>query len=226
MMKTVRSMDNTTLKYLKAVYSDKHQEATYPYPYGGYDELLEEMYYRAGQPDGSKRVLDLNLGVGNLASYFYVGGCESWGAVYGDDSEEQVRDRLPNLSVIRCVGAVACDVVHMSMEDIKPLLQHIGERAREGFDVVVLSYDLRGMRAEIFVALMEGIFEELARTRKSLVLVGCVSFKTEEDRRQYEGEEKGALVFEEVKGALIKKKLRVQYTQLFPCGGLYKIKKK
>lgn len=221
------------------VYSDDVQEATYPYPHGGYDALLEEMWVRSGQPGQGVRVLDLNLGEGDLASQFHLEGCEVTGILHEEDGEdvalmERVMARLPGVSVIRgerAGGPRAGGGEAGEEGSVAALLACHGECESSGpFDVVVWSYDLRGVcDEEGFVAIVEEVFERCIEGKKGVMVVGCVSFEHEEDRLKYEGREedkKRALVFDKIKGALIQRRLRVQYTQLYPCAGLYKIKRR
>lgn len=221
------------------VYSRDFQEATYPYPYGGYDAVLEEVYSRSGQPGEGAKILDLAPGEGNLASHFWAEGCEVFALASGGSgsSIERLTGRLPGISVIQCVSATSpqAEVIESFEGDrVARLRSCIGECEPWGpFDVVVWSYDLREVcDGEGFVAIVEEVFKRCIAGKKGVMVVGCVSFEREEDRRVYEEEEGGgegkkrALVFEEVKGALIQRRLRVQYAQLYPCAGLYKIKRR
>lgn len=217
------------------VYNHEVKEATYPYPHGGYDALLEEVWVRSGQPGEGVRVLDLNLGEGNLASHFWGEGCEVTGLLDAQERgvEERVTARLPGISVIRCEradGPPRRGQGDGTEERVAHLLARIGEcESRERFDVVVWSHDLREVcDGEAFVRVVEEVFSRCITGKKGVMVVGCVSFEREEERLKYEEAEgkRRALVFEEVKGALIQKRFRVQYTQLYPCAGLYKIKRR
>ena len=229
------SEEDEAFRRLWPVYRSEVREATYPYPYGGHDVVLEEVWVRSGEPGEGVRVLDLSAGEGDLLSHFWAQGCLVTAMIHEGDQglADRLMARFPGVSVIRGEGAGAplarggepCDE-----GGVAPLPPLHGECESLGsFDVVVWSYDLRevcdGAR---FVEVVEEVFARYIQGKKGVMVVGCVSFEREEERLKYEkdSDRKRALVFEEVKGALIARRLRVQYTQLYPCAGLYKIRRR
>lgn len=221
-------MDDEMWELLRSVYDDRFEEATYPYPLGGYDEVMEETFVRTGKGEGA-RVLDIWAGEGNLAAHFYAAGSQVTCVARSESHAARLLARMPQVSVIHAgdAGDLA-GILRVGGEVTGPLDALHGECTQAGFDAVVCGGGLLGGRMQAYTACVEGIFERFLPGRKGVLCWADTSFKNETARCVYEADmtTPRALVWEAWREALVPRRFRVQYSQLAPCMGLYKIKRR
>lgn len=190
------------LHMLRPVYSARQQRATYPYPFGGYDELLDALIERAGVL-GGKRVLDLDIQTGNLAARCVLAGAH----VTGFSNEppcEALTQRLPGVEVL----------------NILP------ERR---FDVAVAAYALTEASDEERVAYVTACFAQQLVPRGVLLLADASFEKAAARHAQltaWSVPPHHALARDVLCQALIPAGFKVTCWHLSFCGAVYKIKRR
>lgn len=222
-------MDNEMWELLRTVYDERFDDATYPYPLGGYDEVIEEAFVRTGKAHGA-RVLDIWAGEGNLAAHFYAAGSAVTCVARDRHQAARLGARMPGASVIHAADAGDLATVWRAGGEVSGALDALHGECAGGadFDAVVCGGGLLGGTAQMFVACVEGIFARFLPGRKGVLCWVDTSFENEAARLAYEPERDPAhaLVFETRRESLVSRRFRVQYSQLAACMGLYKIKRR
>lgn len=193
------------LERLLPVYDARITSARAPSPFLGYDEILEEVAVRSGKGRG-ERVLDLDVGTGNLAAHFVAMGCKVSAILHERDSSlrEMLHSRLPELTLYD--------------ERVTP---------RAEYDAVVLGYRLHERALDEQVMLIERVFASWLRPRGGVMLVGDVGFEEEQGAARYFGAgEPMGLCFAALRDVLVPRRYKVSWAQLSACGGVLKIKKR
>jgi len=195
-------------------YSEAFERASFPYPYGGYDELLDEVFSRASLQKPSA-VLDLGAGEGNLTATFLAAGHEVCALERDEDRLATLEQRFPEISSY-----------HLDLEgDELPALPGASGR----FGAVVSSYYLHRFPWEKKLAIIEQIFARWL-TRRGPMVIGDLSFETrgalEEGKRTWSDvwvEERHCWVADEAREALVSLGYKVSYSQIGPCAGVYRL---
>ena len=192
---------------LRPIYDERMARATFPYPFGGYDELLDALVERAGALE-QRRVLDMAVHTGNLSVRFALAGAH-------------VTAILPQ----------PCDEPHALMlarrlHDVRLLTS---PDAEERFDVVVAAYAITTLDDDARHAWILTALEKHLAPRGVLLLADA-SFATAQQRdaqlTAWNLPTHHALAMDLLRDALVPKRYKLTYAQLAPCGGLYKIKRR
>ncbi len=220
-------MDQKTLEMLECVYDERFKDATYPYPLGGYDEVMEEACVRTSKGEGA-RVLDVWAGEGNLAAHFVAARAETSCVASDEQQASRLRERFKGFArvSVMCAGSQGhlAQAFEAGPEAIRGALGSRHTECAGGFDAVVCGGGLWAPDMDSYVACVEGIFELFLPGRKGVLCWADTSFGDEASRARHENAK--SLYFPAWRDALVPRKFKVTYSQLAPCMGLYKIKRR
>lgn len=210
-MKQNQRLTVRELEQLATVYDERFDHASYPYPFGGHDEVLDEALQRsAGKPGATLSVLDLRVGTGNLAARFIVAGHDVTALRHPDDRDPS--SRLPEARVIVQEWATLAS----------------GSLEQRTFDRVVMGYGLRAQDRANFLDQIPALCRALLTRKGALVIAGTL-FEDEAQRALFGGVEgRGAgveigLVRGELEEIARRERLKFSFAQVAPCGGVCKL---
>lgn len=205
------------LAILEPVYDARFDDASFPFPFGAYDEVLEEAVARVGPSPGS-RYLDLTPATGNLAAHFHVAGCEVWALTRDPAQTAQLRARLPGINLVEA------DV----FED-EGWIDLLGGAP---FDCVGSAYALHRMPRARRLVLIDEVAARLL-PRKGSILIADVSFETRAQHDEAAArwpdawrEEHDYWIAEEDVREMSSRRFKVSQGAIPPCGGFYRLKKR
>lgn len=195
-------------------YSEAFERASFPYPYGGYDELLDAVFDRASLQNPSL-VLDLGAGEGNLAAAFLAANHEVHAIEGSEDRIGVLTRRFPEITAH-----------HLDLQgDVLPDLPEATGR----FGAVVTSYYLHRFSWEKKLAIIEQVFAKWL-TRRGPMVIGDLSFETRADleagKKAWASdwvEEYCCWVADETREVLVSLGYKVSYSQVGPCAGVYRL---
>ena len=214
-------MEDRAWRALRPVYSEAMRGASYPYPYGGYLEGLEEIVERAIKAP-SMRALDLSAEAGNLSALLRERGCAQ--SAWCDHGERgALLARLPGLDVLeRTEGASLSSSLSGGVELSAPLMLPCTKR----FEVALYGGEaFTGAELSCVSAWFIELFEQVL-TPKAILWLSVASFESERARSHYEPPgAPSSPSFEVWQEALAPLGLHVRYSQLMPCRGVFKIRR-
>jgi SAM-dependent methyltransferase len=177
----------------------------------GYDEVLATVVRLADARPGM-RVLDLGIGTGNLALRFLALGCVVCGVDFSPAMLAVARAKLP-----------AVTLVQADLRDGWPIPG--GAPALGGpFDRIVSSYLLHEFSLEQKVALVRRLADH-SLAPGGRIAIGDIAFesvqaRTDAGAEQWD-EEEHYWAADETRAACAHAGLRLAYTQVSRCGGVY-----
>ncbi len=196
-------------------YDARFARATYPFPFGGYDDVLEEIIERAGlqYPD---TFLVLGAGLGNLCALLDFEGHEVWVIEPDAQRRRALFERVPDAHII------AHDWRADAWVDALP------NDVR--FKRVVSAYHLHDLTPEARLDLIDRVFDAVPMKKGSMV-VGDICFETVEEhkdarQRYVDVWDPGAHYWlgDRDLERLIARGYNVSYGQVAPCAGVWRIK--
>jgi putative AdoMet-dependent methyltransferase len=180
------------------------------FPFTGYQRVIETVVeYAQAQPGMS--VLDLGTGTGELALRFRELGCQVWATDFSAAMLAKARARLPEVVFIQA--------------DLRGAWPEELERR---FDCIVSTYVFHHFELEEKVRLI-GELAEKRRVPGGRIVIADISFEDDAHKqavKQAAGEnwdEELYWIVEDALPALRARNLRVEYTQVSDCAGVYVI---
>lgn len=178
------------------------------FPFGGYEQVLEEMIRSSGLSAGQS-VLDLGTGTGNLALKFANQGCRVWGSDFSAEMLAIACSKAPQVTFIQA-----------------DLLTEWPGNLPDRFNIISAAYVLHEFRLETKIRLLALLVGHLENNGR--LLVGDISFPDETVRELGHAHWKGSWdedeyywAADETEQACQKIGLAVQYKQISPCAGVY-----
>ena len=195
--------DNWAARY------DPHVTAHRPFPFAGYDTVLQTVVAQTtAQP--TSRVLDLGTGTGNLAALLVGEEREIWGSDFSEEMIKRARVKYP-----------AIRFVHQD------LLASWPAGLPERFDRIVSAYVFH----EFPLPTKLRILTDLAARHLSpggRIVIGDIAFPSAALREQAHDrwrdlwdEDEAYWAFDETLEALKPVGLNAKYEQVSPCGGVF-----
>jgi len=185
--------------------------STEGFPRAGYAEVLAEIF-RTSEPSPSMTILDIGIGTGTLALRFCESGCRVYGVDFSRKMLEKTRKKLPQVKLFRA-----------------DLLGEWPSELRLNFERVVSAYVLHEFDLPTKIQIIRKLLDNYLVDGGRLV-VGDVSFETSRDReeahRQWRhrwDEDEYYWAADEAIRLWEQQDLRVEYTQVSFCGGVYRI---
>jgi putative AdoMet-dependent methyltransferase len=190
---------------------DQSTRAESIFPFNGYDELLDSVV-RQANPRSGMTVLDIGTGTANLALRFAELGCELWCTDFSESMLEKARAKLPNAHFI----------THDFRTDLPP------ELAGKRFDAIVSAYVFHHVELPRKVEICKSLVTHNLMSGGKLV-VADLSFQNRAAMDDFAAsipdlwEEEPYWLVEDALSALKNAGLRVDYTQVSACAGVYTI---
>ncbi|GAK08359.1 class I SAM-dependent methyltransferase [Geomicrobium sp. JCM 19038] len=157
----------------------------------------------------SLNILDIGFGTGVLTGKLYDAGHHITGLDFSDKMIQIAEEKMPNARLIQW------DLTNGFPDQI----------LAAKYDYIVSTYALHHFTDAYKVQLLEQVLPTLKKEGK--LLIGDVSFQTEEDHNRCRDRYKDVwdydeyyFVFEEIKKRLAGNK-QIEYTQLSHCGGVF-----
>lgn len=179
------------------------------FPFEGYSDV-QATIVDLSHVTASMSVLDLGTGTGNLASLFAELGCNVYGVDFSESMLQQARTKVPTATFM-----------------LADLRTEFPSPAEGRFDRVVSAYVLHEFDPAARVAMLEGLFLKYLQP-SGLLVIGDISFpsvrvrdgaklrwKEKWDDAEYYWAE------DETRELLTGKNMRVKYTQVSSCAGVY-----
>lgn len=181
------------------------------FPFSGYDQVLEAVVSQADSRPGMD-VLDLGTGTGNLAIRFSMLGCNLWCTDFSETMLEKARAKLPEAKFFS--------------HDLRAEWPSMLDRR---FDRIVSGYVFHHFELEKKVSLCGELVAHRLVPGGRLVIAD-LSFPSLAAKDIFahgipDWEEEFYWLADESESALVKAGLRVTYTQVSPCAGVYLITK-
>jgi ubiquinone/menaquinone biosynthesis C-methylase UbiE len=180
------------------------------FPFTGYNKVLAKVVELVA-PQSGMQVLDLGIGTGNLALRFERLGCEIWGTDFSTAMLEKARTKLPK--------------AHLFQADLRgdwPL------ELNRSFDHIVSAYVFHHFELGEKVQIVELLVREHLKPGGSLI-VADIAFQNPYDLEEIkraagdEWEDEFYWLADEAMIALKENRLRVEYTQVSTCAGIFVI---
>ena len=181
------------------------------FPFCGYQEVLEKVAALV-MPQAHLSVLDIGTGTGNLALLLDRLGCELWCTDFSASMLEKARQKLP-----------ASHFILHDLHDPLPLA------ADHTFDRIVSSYTFHHFMLEEKVSLLCTLFARHLSPH-GLIVIGDISFQDtsgmEKLRREAGNswDDEFYWIADEVIPVLRKRGIGVEYVQVSPCAGVFKLR--
>ncbi|GAJ97804.1 class I SAM-dependent methyltransferase [Geomicrobium sp. JCM 19055] len=180
------------------------------YPFAGYKQILNAIYNEIMTKE-SLNILDIGFGTGVLTGKLYDAGHRITGLDFSDKMIQIAKEKMPNATLIQY------DLTNGFPDQI----------LTEKYDYIVSTYALHHFTDAYKVQLLEQVLPML--TKEGKLLIGDVSFQTEEDhnrcRDRYEDvwdDDEYYFVLEEIKQRLAGN-VQIEYEQLSHCGGVFSL---
>lgn len=180
------------------------------FPFAGYDRVLEAVVQLAAARAGMT-VLDAGIGTGNLALQFAQLGCRVWGSDYSPAMLTRARRKLPEAELI--------------LHDLRaPWPPELDRR----FERIVSAYTFHHFELDRKVALASELVRARLETNGRLVIAD-LSFPSGPSMREFATsigdlwEDEHYWLADEAQEALKQAGLNVEYEQVSPCAGVYRI---
>ena len=180
------------------------------FPYGGYEEVLDEVFRLADVKPGML-VLDLGVGTGDLSAKFVGVGCSVWGIDPSEKMLTEAQRKLPRMSLVRA-----------------DLLAE-WPQVRQRFHRVVSSYAFHHFDLVAKTQLLSRIAHYYL-TPEGRIVVADVAFATRQTRadarkqfRQAWEDEAHYWAADEAIAELAQSGLHCQYRQVSECGGVFTV---
>jgi len=181
------------------------------FPFDGYERVLQTIV-ELTQSQPGQSILDLGTGTANLAVLFDQQGCELWCTDFAPLMLEKARQKLPQ--------------AHFAIHDLRAAWPSEFNRR---FDGIVSAYVFHHFELEKKVSLCCELVSQRLVPGGRLV-IGDLSFpslaaKETFSRNIPDWEEEFYWLADEALAALRKAGLKVAYTQVSACAGVYQIQK-
>lgn len=211
-MKKNKRLTVRELEQLETVYDERFDHASYPYPFGGYGEVLDEALQRsAGKPGVVLSVLDLRVRTGDLSARFVVAGHDVTALRYPGDADPSAR--LPEARV-----------VELAWDELEPAtLDH------QTFDRLIIGYGLSEQDRASFLARIPALCGMFLGRKGALVIAGTL-FEDDAQRASFKeahaGRDMGTalgLTRAELEEIARRERLKFSFAKVSPCGGVCKL---
>ena len=195
-------------------WADSYDETTHTesiFPFDGYDQVLDTVL-RQAEPRPGMSVLDIGTGTANLALRFAELGCELWCTDFSESMLEKARAKLPDAHFI----------LHDFRTDLPP------ELAGQRFDAIVSAYVFHHVELLRKVEICKSLVTNNLMPSGNLV-VADLSFQKRAAMDSYAAsipdlwEEEPYWLVEDALSALEMAELKVDFTQVSACAGVYTI---
>lgn len=189
---------------LIAMHSDK-------FPFAGYNALLNRIV-ELTNPKAGMKILDVGIGIGELAKRFIEYDCEIWGLDYSPKMLDITKKKIPEAHLIK--GNVRSEW---------------NKKSGIRFDRIVSAYTLHHFNLEGRIAIIRDMFNN-GLASGGLLAIGDVSFHSLEElnrvRKKMPEEWDDTEYYwsaDSVKSAVTEDKFNILYEQISFCGGAYLI---
>jgi putative AdoMet-dependent methyltransferase len=196
--------DEWAQTYDRSITSDR-------FPFQGYENLLDMIVALANAKPGMS-VLDLGAGTGNLALCFAALGCDLWCSDFSPSMLEKARQKLPT--------------AHFVLHDLRsgwPL------EIDRSFDRIVSAYVFHHFELEEKVRIIHSLVKDRLVPDGQLI-IGDIAFQNaaaQENMKIFTGdqwEDEFYWLANKSLAALANANLRVEYTQVSVCAGVFNIR--
>jgi len=193
---------------------DQSIHADTSFPFDGYEHVLQTIV-ELTQPQPKQAILDLGTGTANLAVLFDQLGCELWCSDFSPLMLEKARQKLPR--------------AHFAFHDLRAEWPSVPSEFERRFDGIASAYVFHHFELEKKVSLCRELVSQRLVQGGRLV-IGDLSFpslaaKEIFSRNIPDWEEEFYWLADEAVVALRKAGLKVAYTQVSACAGVYQIQK-
>ena len=202
-------------------YGPRFEDATFPFPFGGYDEVLDEILARASLQKPS-RVLEIGANEGNLTGTFLEEGHDLCAIEPREAYSSTLTGRFPEVDA-RALGLEPDETGWFQARD-----------AIEGrFACVVSAYFFHTLSWDQKLAIIEHTFDHWL-TRRGPMLIGDLSFETRTSMEQTldslrtqtphpELDAHHYWIADETKNHFVSLGYKISYAQIGPCAGVYRL---
>lgn len=194
-------------------YDQVLSESTGQYPFDGYDDVLSALVTLA-KPEPGMMVLDLGIGTGNLAGRFVSQGCTVWGIDFSETMLDKARAKFSEINLVHA-----------------DLLSEWPETLPAMFDRVVSGYVMHEFDMAAKLRLIHRVAERYLAPG-GIILLADIAFPSVAARvaaakRWADKWDKSEHYWaaNETLEAIENTGLRLTYTQVSSCAGIFRISK-
>ena len=199
----------TLFDELSENYDTLVQQSADMFPFGGYDNVLDEIVKRAAaRPD--MNVLDLGTGTGNVAARFVELQCNVWGVDFSSGMLAKARKKLPQVTFVQA-----------------ELLEEWPCEISKTYDRIVSAYALHHFNLTTKIRFLQRLVQHYL-TDDGFIIVGDIAFPTVQEREKAKttwkddwDEDEYYWAANETITACQQAHLAVEYTQISSYGGVF-----